>query len=153
MHMFIVPWLQLLRTDGLLHASLQQENLQQAGLVHWRRARIRHVVATTCARSLTPTTWLIGIVACSLQDLLHTDCLPASSDWHSAKFRANYVFTLLRRDTAATKESAVRAAVAKLANKAASTEMDLLMLQLQAEGSRLGQLGVSSSGLMGKILH
>ena len=44
----------------------------------------------------------------------------------------------------------MRAAVAKLASQAAASEMHLLVLQLQAEDNRIGQLGVSTSGLIGE---
>ena len=45
----------------------------------------------------------------------------------------------------------MRTAVAKLADKAAVSELELLVLQLQAEGNRIGQLGVSSSGIIGRM--
>lgn len=53
------------------------------------------------------------------------------------------------RDTAAARDADVRASVAKLAKLAATSEMQLETLQLQAEGNRIGQLGVSSGGIMG----
>ena len=45
----------------------------------------------------------------------------------------------------------MKAAVARLAKLAAISEMQLETLQLQAEGSRIGQLGVSSGGIMGEF--
>ncbi len=55
------------------------------------------------------------------------------------------------RDAAAARETDVKAAVARLAKLAAISEMQLETLQLQAEGSRIGQLGVSSGGIMGEF--
>ena len=55
------------------------------------------------------------------------------------------------RDAAAAREIDVKAAVARLAKLAAISEMRLETLQLQAEGSRIGQLGVSSGGIMGEF--
>lgn len=54
------------------------------------------------------------------------------------------------RDAAAVKDTAVRSAVAKLANRAAVSEMDLLVMHLQADRNRIGQLAVASSGLIGE---
>ena len=54
------------------------------------------------------------------------------------------------RDTVAARDIGVKAAVARLAKLAAVSEMHLEALQLQAEGSRIGQLGVSSGNIMGR---
>ena len=53
------------------------------------------------------------------------------------------------RDAATTRDVSVRAAVARLAKMAAVSEMKLEGLQLQAEGNRIGQLGISTGGIMG----
>ncbi len=55
------------------------------------------------------------------------------------------------RDAAAAREADVKAAVARLAKLAAISEIQLETLQLQAEGSRIGQLGVSSGGILGEF--
>ncbi len=55
------------------------------------------------------------------------------------------------RDAAAARDTDVKAAVARLAKLAAISEMQLETLQLQAEGNRIGQLGVSSGGIMGEF--
>ncbi len=59
------------------------------------------------------------------------------------------------RDAAAARDTDVKAAVARLAKLAAISEMQLETLQLQAEGNRIGQLGVSSGSIMGEfgIVH
>ncbi len=57
---------------------------------------------------------------------------------------------MIYRDAAATREVDIKAAVARLAKIAAVSEMQLETLQLQAEGNRIGQLGVSAGGIMGK---
>lgn len=53
------------------------------------------------------------------------------------------------KDAGAARDADVKAAVARLAKLAAISEMQLETLQLQAEGNRIGQLGVSSGGIMG----
>lgn len=53
------------------------------------------------------------------------------------------------RDSAAARDTEVRAAIARLAKIAAISEMQRQTLQLQAEGSRIGQLGISGNGIMG----
>lgn len=55
----------------------------------------------------------------------------------------------LSRELAAARDSEVKAAVAHLAKIAAVSEMQLQTLRLQAEGNRIGQLGVASNGIMG----
>ena len=57
----------------------------------------------------------------------------------------------MHRTAAAAWESDVKAAVARLAKTASIYEMQQETLQLQAEATRIGQLGVSSSNsIMGK---
>ena len=56
------------------------------------------------------------------------------------------------RDSAAVKDTEVKAAIARLAKIAAISEMQLQTLQLQAEGNRIGQLGISGNGIMGSCL-
>lgn len=53
------------------------------------------------------------------------------------------------RESAAARDTEVRAAIAKLAKIAAISEMQLQTLRLQAEGNRIGQLGISGNGIMG----
>ncbi|KAL3147179.1 hypothetical protein ABBQ32_002684 [Trebouxia sp. C0010 RCD-2024] len=53
------------------------------------------------------------------------------------------------KELAAARDSEVKAAVAHLAKIAAVSEMQLQTLRLQAEGNRIGQLGVASNGIMG----
>ena len=55
----------------------------------------------------------------------------------------------LCRDAAADRDTHMKTAVAKLARMAAISEMKLETLELQAEGNRIGQLGVSTGGIMG----
>lgn len=57
------------------------------------------------------------------------------------------------REAAAARDTEVKAAVARLAKIAAVSEMQLAALQLQAEGNRIGQLGVSTGSIMGNPLH
>ena len=59
--------------------------------------------------------------------------------------------TLYCREAAAARDADVKAAVARLAKIAAVSEMQLATLQLQAEGNRIGQLGISSGGIMGEL--
>lgn len=51
------------------------------------------------------------------------------------------------------KDTEVKAAIARLAKLAAISEMQLQTLQLQAEGNRIGQLGISGNGIMGSCLE
>ena len=55
----------------------------------------------------------------------------------------------LCRESAAARDTEVKAAVARLAKISAISEMQLQSLRLQAEGNRIGQLGICSNGIMG----
>ena len=77
-------------------------------------------------------------------------CVPAQMSVRMSRDGTAVNFCLCR-DAAAARDTDVKAAVARLAKLAAITEMQLETLQLQAEGNRIGQLGVSSGGIMGEF--
>lgn len=95
---------------------------------------------------------MTGLPELQAHDVQRSQLPNANSGGDLLKLQIGTDFGYPCRDTAAAKDVDVKAAVARLAKLAAISEMQLETLQLQAEGNRIGQLGVSSGGIMGTQL-